>query len=139
MSLRIIYGLDLGFNIKHFYELSRLVEKLTGVSVPDNKAIVGRNVFRHESGIHVDAVIEEPLTYEPFLPEMIGHHRKIVLGKHSGCRAVKAKLDACGIEVTNDELCKIVDQVKKSREKGKYINDELFNEIVRSVRSMADP
>lgn len=139
MSLRIIYGIDLGFNIENFYELSRLVEKLTGVSVPDNKAIVGRNVFRHESGIHVDAVIEEPLTYEPFLPEMIGHHRKIVLGKHSGCRAVKAKLDACGIEVTNDELCKIVDQVKKSREKGKYINDELFNEIVRSVRSMADP
>lgn len=138
MSLRIIYGLDLGFNLEHFYELSRLVEKLTGITVPVNKAIVGKNVFRHESGIHVDAVIEEPLTYEPFLPEMIGHHRRIVLGKHSGCRAVKAKLDACGIEVTNDELCKIVDQVKKSREKGKYINDELFNEIVRSVRSMAD-
>lgn len=138
MSLRIIYGLDLGFNIEHFYELSRLVEKLTGVAVPENKAIVGKNVFRHESGIHVDAVIDEPLTYEPFLPEMIGHHRRIVLGKHSGCRAVKAKLDECGINVTNDELCKIVDQVKKSRENGKYINDDLFNQIVRSVRGMAD-
>jgi len=139
MSLYLIYGVDLGFNISVFYELSQLVGKLTHMNVPENKPIVGKNVFRHESGIHVDAVIEEPLTYEPFLPEMIGHHRKIVLGKHSGCRAVKAKLDACGIDVTTEELCKIVENVKKRREEGKYINDKLFNEIVRSVRGPFDP
>ena len=138
MALKIIYGIDLGFNIEHFVELSQLVSKLTNLIVPDNKPIVGKNVFRHESGIHVDAVIEEPLTYEPFLPEMIGHTRRIVLGKHSGCRAVKAKLEGCGIEVTQEELCKIVEKVKRSREKGKYINDELFNQIVRSVRGLAD-
>jgi methanogen homocitrate synthase len=138
MALKIIYNIDLGFNIEHICELSKIVEELTNVKVPDNKPVVGRNVFRHESGIHVDAVIEEPLTYEPFLPEMIGHHRRIVLGKHSGCRAVKAKLDECGIEVTKDELCKIVEQIKISREKGKYINDKLFNQIVRSVRGLAD-
>ena len=139
MSLYLIYGVDLGFNINIFYELSQLVGELTHMKVPENKPIVGKNVFRHESGIHVDAVIEEPLTYEPFLPEMIGHHRKIVLGKHSGCRAVKAKLDACGIDVTTEELCKIVENVKKRREEGKYINDKLFNEIVRSVRGPFDP
>jgi methanogen homocitrate synthase len=139
MSLYLIYGVDLGFNISIFYELSQLVGELTHMKVPENKPIVGKNVFRHESGIHVDAVIEEPLTYEPFLPEMIGHHRKIVLGKHSGCRAVKAKLDACGIDVTTEELCKIVENVKKRREEGKYINDKLFNEIVRSVRGPFDP
>lgn len=138
MALTLVYDLDLDFNIKKFCELSKLVEELTNVKVPENKPIVGRNVFRHESGIHVDAVIEEPLTYEPFLPEMIGHSRRIVLGKHSGCRAVKAKLDGCGIEVSKDELCKIVEQIKRSREKGKYINDELFNQIVRSVRGLAD-
>lgn len=138
MALTLVYGIDLDFNIKKFCELSNLVEELTNVKVPENKPIVGKNVFRHESGIHVDAVIEEPLTYEPFLPEMIGHHRRIVLGKHSGCRAVKAKLEACGIEVTKDELCKIVEQIKMSREKGKYINDELFNNIVKSVRGLAD-
>jgi methanogen homocitrate synthase len=134
MSLLIIYGVDLDFNIQIFYELSQLVEDLTDMRIPDNKPIVGKNVFRHESGIHVDAVIEEPLTYEPFLPELIGHHRRIVLGKHSGCRAVKTKLDACGINVTRDELCEIVEKVKEKREEGKYINDQLFNEIVRSVR-----
>jgi methanogen homocitrate synthase len=138
MALKLIYGVDLDFNIKVFYELSKLVEELTNMKIPDNKPIVGRNVFRHESGIHVDAVLEEPLTYEPFLPEMIGHQRRIVLGKHSGCRAVKAKLNECGIEVSRDELCKIVERVKIQREKGKYINDKLFNEIVRSVRGPVD-
>lgn len=138
MSLLIMYGVDLGFNIKVFQELSNLVEKHTKVLVPKNKPIVGKNVFRHESGIHVDAVIEEPLTYEPFLPELIGQTRKIVLGKHSGCRAVKAKLEECGIEVTRDELCKIVEEVKRSREEGRYINDELFNHIVRSTRGPVD-
>ncbi len=138
MALKIIYDVDLGFNIKIFYELSKLVEELTSLRIPETKPIVGRNVFRHESGIHVDAVLEEPLTYEPFLPELIGHQRRIVLGKHSGCRAVKAKLDECGIEVTRDELCQIVEKVKSQREKGKYINDDLFNKIVMSVRGPVD-
>lgn len=134
MSLKLIYGVDLGFDVSKFCELSKLVESLTHMNIPYNKPIVGKNIFRHESGIHVDAVIEEPLTYEPFLPELIGHRRQIVLGKHSGCRAVRAKLNECGIDVTKDELCKIVEQVKSKREQGNYINDELFNSIVASVR-----
>jgi len=134
MSLKIIYDVDLEFDISKFYELSKLVESLTNMKIPDNKPIVGKNIFRHESGIHVDAVIEEPLTYEPFLPELIGQRRRIVLGKHSGCRAVRAKLNECGIDVTKDELCKIVEQVKNKREQGKYINDEMFNRIVKSVK-----
>ncbi|HOI71262.1 MAG TPA: homocitrate synthase family protein [Methanobacterium sp.] len=138
MALKLIYDVDLGFNVKIFYELSRIVENLTNMKIPENKPIVGRNVFRHESGIHVDAVLEEPFTYEPFLPELIGHQRRIVLGKHSGCRAVRAKLTECGIDVSKDELCKIVEEVKVQREKGKYINDKLFNEIVRSVRGPVD-
>ena len=134
MALKFIYGVDLGFDVSKFCELSKLVESLTHMDIPYNKPIVGKNIFRHESGIHVDAVIEEPLTYEPFLPELIGHRRQIVLGKHSGCRAVRAKLNECGIDVTKDELCKIVEQVKSKREEGNYINDELFNSIVTSVR-----
>ena len=129
MALKILYSHDLGFKTKHIQSLSKLVEERTKVKVPENKPIVGKNVFRHESGIHVDAVIEEPLTYEPFLPELVGQKRQLVLGKHSGCRAVKAKLDECGYEVTKDQLCKIVEKVKQSREEGKYINDEVFKEI----------
>ncbi|MDR2967219.1 MAG: homocitrate synthase family protein [Methanobacteriaceae archaeon] len=138
MTLKIIYGIDLGFKIKYIQELSNLVEKYTNIKVPSNKPIVGKNIFRHESGIHVDAVIEEPLTYEPFLPGMTGQQRQLVLGKHSGCRAVKAKLDECGFEVTKDELCRIVEEVKKSREKGTYINDEVFSHIVKTVKGPFD-
>lgn len=135
MSLKLLYGKDLGFKTKYIQELSELVSKKTGLEIPYNKPIVGKNVFRHESGIHVDAVIEEPLTYEPYLPELVGQRRQLVLGKHSGCRAVKAKLDECGFKVTNDQLCQIVKKVKESREEGKYIDDDVFKDIVRSIDS----
>ncbi len=133
MTLKLLYGKDLGFKIKHIQELSELVSQKSGLPIPYNKPVVGKNVFRHESGIHVDAVIEEPLCYEPYLPELVGQKRRLVLGKHSGCRAVKAKLDACGYHVTKDQLCQIVEKVKQSREEGKYINDDVFKDIVRSI------
>lgn len=133
MSLKLLYGKDLGFKTKHIKELSDLVSKATGLPVPYNKPVVGKNIFRHESGIHVDAVIVEPLTYEPYVPELVGQKRQIVLGKHSGCKAVKAKLDSCGVEVSTDELCEIVKKVKETREKGTYINDDVFKDIVKNV------
>ena len=115
-----------------------MLSECTKVPIQQNKPIVGKNVFRHESGIHVDAVIEEPLTYEPYLPELVGQNRQIILGKHSGCRAVKAKLEGCGLEVTDDELCEILSKVKKSREQGAYIHDDLFKDIVKSVKKDKD-
>ncbi|MBQ1781892.1 MAG: homoaconitate hydratase, partial [Methanobrevibacter sp.] len=134
MALKILYGKDLGFKTKYITELSNLVSKASGLPIPYNKPVVGNNVFRHESGIHVDAVIEEPLCYEPYVPELVGQKRQLVLGKHSGCRAVKAKLNECELEVSDDELIEIVRQVKKQREEGKYINDKVFKEIVKSTK-----
>lgn len=132
MALKILYGKDLGFKTKYIKELSELVSKASDLPIPYNKPVVGKNVFRHESGIHVDAVIEEPLTYEPYIPELVGQKRQLVLGKHSGCRAVRAKLNECGLKVTDDELLEIVKKVKQSREEGKYINDNVFKDIVKS-------
>ena len=133
MALKYLYGKDLGFKTKIIKELSEMVSKNTGLEIPYNKPIVGKNIFRHESGIHVDAVIEEPLTYEPYLPGLVGQKRQLVLGKHSGARAVKAKLDDCGYEVTKEQLCQIVEKVKEQREKGQYITDDIFKEIVKTV------
>ena len=134
MALKILYGKDLGFKTKYIKELSDLVSKYSGLPIPYNKPVVGNNVFRHESGIHVDAVIEEPLCYEPYIPELVGQKRQLVLGKHSGCRAVRAKLNECELEVSDEELIEIVKRVKKSREEGKYINDKVFKEIVKSTK-----
>lgn len=133
MALKILYGKDLGFKTKYIKELSDLVAKYSGLEVPYNKPVVGNNVFRHESGIHVDAVIEEPLCYEPYVPELVGQKRQLVLGKHSGCRAVRAKLNECELNVSDEELIEIVRQVKKSREEGKYINDQVFKDIVKRI------
>ncbi len=131
MAMKILYGKDYGFKTKYIKELSDLVAKYSGLPIPYNKPIVGNNVFRHESGIHVDAVIEEPLCYEPYLPELVGQKRQLVLGKHSGCRAVRAKLNECELDVSDEQLIEIVRQVKKSREEGKYINDKVFRDIVK--------
>ena len=133
MAMKILYGKDYGFKTKYIKELSDLVSKASGLPIPYNKPIVGNNVFRHESGIHVDAVIEEPLCYEPYLPELVGQKRQLVLGKHSGCRAVRAKLNECELDVSDEELIEIVRQVKKSREEGKYINDQVFRDIVKRI------
>ena len=133
MAMKILYGKDYGFKTKYIKELSDLVSKASGLPIPYNKPIVGNNVFRHESGIHVDAVIEEPLCYEPYLPELVGQKRQLVLGKHSGCRAVRAKLNECELDVSDEELIEIVRQVKKSREEGKYINDKVFRDIVKKI------
>lgn len=135
MALKLLYGLDLGFNTEVIYDLSKTVEKYTNVNISKSKPIVGKNVFRHESGIHVNAVIEEPLTYEPFDPDMVGHSRQIVLGKHSGCRAVKAKVEEFDVDVSEYELCQIVELVKKNREEGKYINNEVFKDILTKVKT----
>ncbi|WP_406535162.1 homocitrate synthase family protein [Methanobrevibacter sp.] len=133
MAMKILYGKDYGFKTKYIKELSDLVSQASGLPIPYNKPIVGNNVFRHESGIHVDAVIEEPLCYEPYLPELVGQKRQLVLGKHSGCRAVRAKLNECELDVSDEELIEIVKQVKKSREEGKYINDQVFKDIVKKI------
>ncbi len=133
MALMVLYDVEMDLNISVIKELSTMVEEYSKIKIPVNKPIVGDRVFYHESGIHVDAVLENPLTYEPFLPEKIGQKRKIVIGKHSGCNAVNSKLKEMGIEVSKETLWKIVKKVKETREKGIFIDDETFKKIVDEV------
>ena len=117
------------------YHTSKTVYNVIGQKAPLNKPIVGQNAFAHEAGIHQHGVQANALTYEILTPESVGiKANNIVLGKHSGCRAVRAKLNECDLDVTNDELIEIVRQVKKQREEGKYINDKVFREIVKNTK-----
>lgn len=137
MSLKLLYNKDLGFNTTVIHELSQMVSEYSKIPIPDSKAIVGNNVFRHESGIHVDAILKNPLAYEPYIPEMIGTKRQIVLGKHSGKSAIIEKLDTLNLSVTDEELTKIVTLVKQEREKGEEITNEKFDEILKKVNIKA--
>jgi len=89
------------------YRTSRLVSNLTGMKVQPNKAIVGKNAFAHESGIHQDGVLKERSTYEIMIPEMIGLNiNNIVLGKHSGRHAIKDRLSELGYNLSDEEIDK---------------------------------
>lgn len=133
MTLKLLYNKDLDYKTEIIHELSQIVSKYSNIPVAYNKPIVGNNIFRHESGIHVDAIVKNPLAYEPFLPEMIGTKRQIVLGKHSGKAAVAEKLDTLNIQVDDTKLLEIVNCVKEEREKGYDITNEKFNEILSKV------
>jgi 2-isopropylmalate synthase len=101
------------------------LSQITGQKVQANKAIVGKNAFAHESGIHQHGVLANRLTYEILKPEDIGVEKNnIVLGKHSGRNALNERLKALGIEVDKDELLELFKQFKSLADKKKNIYDE---------------
>lgn len=124
MTLKASYGIDLGLDTTRLYSLSTLVGRLTGVKMPVNKPIVGDNAFAHESGIHVHGILNNSSTYEPMSPEMVGHSRRIVLGKHTGANALKAKLKDYHIDLDEDQFCKVFDEIKSLGDSGKCVTDD---------------
>src|ERR1051325_546710 len=97
MALEELYHVDTHIDKGKLYALSRRVEEIAGVPVAFNKAVVGYNAFTHESGIHPDGVIKNPLTYEPMQVETLGRRRRFVFGQHTGTRAVEARLNEAGL------------------------------------------
>ncbi len=111
MALKYIYGIGLKINIKRLPEISRFVSKASGREIPPGKPIIGKNCFLHESGIHQDGMIKNPLTYEPFRPFTIGTESNLVIGKHSGKAAIKYLLKESGVNVNDDiasEMLKVI-------------------------------
>jgi len=130
-------GIDTRIDTKEIYPTSRLVANVTGIEPQPNKAIVGRNAFAHESGIHQDGVLKHKETYEIMRAEDIGLDVKdtIVLGKHSGRHALKKKLESLGFtDIKEDELNTIFAKFKKLADKKKEIYDEdilaIMNEAI---------
>ncbi|MBM3573476.1 MAG: 2-isopropylmalate synthase, partial [Alphaproteobacteria bacterium] len=104
---------------------SRLVSTITGFVVQPNKAIVGANAFAHESGIHQDGVLKHAQTYEIMTPESVGLNRSnIVMGKHSGRHAFRAKLKALGFELGDNALNDAFRRFKDLADKKKHVYDE---------------
>ena len=117
--------LETNINTKKIYPLSRTVSSLMNMPVQANKAIVGRNAFAHSSGIHQDGVIKNMSTYEIIDPSDIGlDGNSIVLTARSGRAALRTRLEALGVKVSDEKLDKTYQEFLKLADKKKEINDE---------------
>ena len=126
------FGIETQVRTEEIYRTSKLLSHITGVHVQPNKAIVGENAFAHEAGIHQDGVLKEKLTYEIMRPEDIGRAaNKLVMGKHSGRRALAARLGELGFELDEGELGKAFKKFKDLADKKKDIFDEDLISIVK--------
>ncbi len=118
------YQADTRINTPRLVPVSRLVSSITGMLVQRNKAIVGRNAFAHEAGIHQDGMLKEPSTYEIMRPEDVGFSKTdLVLGKHSGRAALADRAKALGYHLTHEQLDAVFVEFKKLADKKKEIYD----------------
>lgn len=111
---------------EHFYETSQMVQELTGMPIQANKAIVGRNAFAHESGIHQDGFLKGRDTYEIMMPEWIGltSGSQLPLGPRSGRAAVKARLQKMGLQPSDEQMVQFFEGFKRLADEKKRIEDE---------------
>ena len=121
MALQCLYGRKHNVKTELLYETSRFISNTMGIIVQPNKAIIGENAFGHESGIHTHGIINNPLTYEPISPDLVGRKRWLQAGKHAGAHGIKAMLESFGIKPTEKELYDIVEKQKNLADKGKSI------------------
>ena len=112
MALKYVYGLQVDMDTTKFREISKYVSRASGRELPIWKAIVGTNMFAHESGIHADGAIKNPKNYEAFDPSAVGLERQIVIGKHSGKAAIVNKFKEYNIELTEEEAQGILEMVR---------------------------
>jgi len=128
---RRFFGLYTNIATRELSRSSRLVSMCTGISVPPNKAIVGANAFAHEAGIHQDGVLKNPLTYEIMSAETVGWDGiGLVLGKHSGRHALRAKTEALGYELTDDELSLLFARFKDLADSKKLLDERDIHELL---------
>jgi 2-isopropylmalate synthase len=119
------YGLTTGIKSERLYPTSRMLSAITGLAVQRNKAVVGRNAFAHESGIHQDGMLKERSTYEIMRPEDVGVPRTdLVLGKHSGRHALRERVTELGYTVTEEQLETLFHDFKALADKKKEVYDD---------------
>src|SRR4029079_6395773 len=117
-----VHGLDTGIDTRELARTSRMISRFTGYQVPPNKAVVGRNAFAHESGIHQDGVLKERTTFE-WIPaaEVGAEPAQIVLRKHSGRHALRDALEQLGFKVEGNALNQAFARFKEIADKKKQV------------------
>ena len=136
LGLKKLHGIETGVNLKGFPALSSQVASASGRAVPWQKSVVGGGVFTHEAGIHVDGLLKHPDNYQGFDPQEVGQSHRIVLGKHSGPRAVQVVYAGLGITLSDAEAQALLSSVRHFVAAHKHSPEMLdLHELLASVRS----
>lgn len=145
---KVILNLYLHYGMKKFEGKTEKLKmtadyigKATGYVVPPNKAIVGDYGFAHESGIHTHGVLNDPFTYEPYPPELVGNIRRLTIGKQSGKGVIKHKItEATGILPDDQIVAMVVERVKEIYANGRRasLKDEEFKKILRTMKILPE-
>ncbi len=129
-----LFGATTNINTKELYRTSRLLSTITGIKVSPNKAIVGRNAFAHEAGIHQHGVLNNPATYEIMTPESVGIiENQMVLGKHSGKHAFAERVKELGFVLAPESIEEAFEKFKVLADKKKEITDQDIEALVNTA------
>ncbi|MDY2795351.1 homocitrate synthase [Peptostreptococcus porci] len=130
MALTRVLKFDSKIDTRKFKEISEYVSRASGRELPAWKAIVGSNMFRHESGIHADGALKDPKNYEAFDPSEVGLERQIVIGKHSGKAAVVNKFLEYDIKLDEADANRVLEEIRSTSVK---LKRSLFDKEIVSI------
>ncbi len=137
MALRVRadqYPYETEVATEQLYPTSQMLEEITGIAVQPNKAVIGRNAFAHEAGIHQDGMLKNPLTYEIMTPRSVGvPDSKLVLGKHSGRHALSLRCEQLGYRFERRELDEIYRRFVVLADEVKHVHDHQLLALVRET------
>jgi len=129
------YAYETAVVSEQLYPASQVLSEITGVPVQPNKAIIGRNAFAHEAGIHQDGVLKNPLTYEIMTPQSVGvPDSRLVLGKHSGRHALSLRCEQLGYQFERRELDEVYRRFVVLADQIKHVEDHHLLELIRESR-----
>lgn len=132
-AIKFLLGFDTRIKFDRINSVVQLITERYGLVIPPNKAIVGRNAFSHESGIHVHGILSHPLTYEPIDPSLVGAERRIVIGKHSGKHAVMFVIKQLGYEPRDSVVDAVLKRIKELADQGIKVDYKIVEDIIKEV------
>lgn len=137
VAFKVIKNSDLSGNLKLLPDATREYTELTGEEIYGMKAILGEDIFKYESGIHVDGIAKDSKTYEPYEPNDIGKERKMLIGKHSGKKAVMVKLQELSVDYTYINMEELLRKIReKSIQLKRNILDDELVEMCKSFNNV---
>lgn len=113
VGLKQLYGIETGINLQDFPALSRQVAAASGDTIGSRKSLIGRDVFSHEAGIHVDGLLKDPNNYQGVDPALVGRSHQLVLGKHSGSQGVMHAYRQLGIQISRWQANRLLPMIRQ--------------------------